>query len=138
MFYHKKAYGAIVRGDQLLIFREQLEEREDFAQLPGGTIEEGESIEDGLLREVYEESGLSDLRIVRMLGCDTVRGARDRIDLRHFYLLECNEPMQDSWLHHEMHGSEHDYPLPFLYSWMPIEEAKLGMGGDHHRFLHLI
>jgi ADP-ribose pyrophosphatase YjhB (NUDIX family) len=137
MIYRKKAYGCITRGEHLLIFREQLEGREDFAQLPGGTIEYGESLEDGLLREVYEESGLSDVAIVRMLGCDTFIGERFT-DLRHFYLLRCSEPMKDSWLHYEMHGSEHDYPLPFLYSWMPIKEAMLGMGGDHHKFLHLI
>jgi ADP-ribose pyrophosphatase YjhB (NUDIX family) len=135
MLYRKKAYAYIVRGNDLLIFREQLEGREDFPQLPGGTVEAGESIEDALLREVYEESGLSDLTIMRMLGCDAVQGAPDRIDLRHFYLVRCNEPMKESWLHYEEHGSEHDYPLPFLYSWMPIEESKLGLGGNHHRFL---
>jgi ADP-ribose pyrophosphatase YjhB (NUDIX family) len=137
MIYRKKAYGCITRGDELLIFREQLESREDFAQLPGGTIEVGEAVEDGLLREVYEETGLSDLEIVQMLGCDT-RIGEQYTDLRHFYLLQCNEPMRETWLHYEMHGSEHDHPLPFLYSWMPIEEAMLGMGGDHHKFLHLI
>jgi ADP-ribose pyrophosphatase YjhB (NUDIX family) len=135
MFYRKKAYAYIVRGDELLIFREQLDGRDDFAQLPGGTVEEGESIEEALLREVYEESRLSDVSIIRLLGCDVVRGAIDRIDLRHFFLVRSNEPMKDSWLHYEEHGSEHDYPLPFLYSWMPIEEARLGMGGDHHKFL---
>lgn len=138
MFYRKKAYGCIVEGDRLLIFREQLEGREDFAQLPGGTVEEGEAIEDALFREIYEESGLLDLRIERLLGCDVVQGAPDRIDLRHFYLVRCSEPMKEEWLHYEEHGSEHDYPLPFLYSWMLLSEATLGLAGDHHRFLHLI
>jgi ADP-ribose pyrophosphatase YjhB (NUDIX family) len=134
----RKAYGIISVGDRVLIFREQKADGEDVAQFPGGTIEDEESIEAGLLREVHEESGLSDLTIVRQLGCEVRRPTPEITTLRHFYLLHCGEPMKESWLHYEMFSSAHDAPLPYLYSWMLLDEAKLGMGGDHHKFLHLI
>lgn len=37
-------------------------------QLPAGTVEAGEAIEAALLREVQEETGLSEVRVVRDLG----------------------------------------------------------------------
>lgn len=38
-------------------------------QLPGGTVEENEPIEAAVWREVGEETGLTDLRLQRTIGC---------------------------------------------------------------------
>jgi ADP-ribose pyrophosphatase YjhB (NUDIX family) len=138
MLYRRKAYGIIKSADRVLIFREQKDDGEDVAQFPGGTIEDGESIEEGLLREVFEESGLSNLRIVRQLGCDVQQANPQLLAMRHFYLLECHEPMQETWLHYEMHSSEHDFPLPYLYTWITIKEAAATLGGGLDRFVKVI
>ncbi len=140
MTYKSKAYGIIKReDDRLLVFRELKKDGSiDVAQFPGGTIDDGESIEQGLLREVYEETGLSDIEIVRQLGCSQYVATEEFISLRHFYLLKCNEPMQGSWIHYEMFSSEHAHPLPYQYSWMTKEEAMLNLGADHDVFMHLI
>jgi ADP-ribose pyrophosphatase YjhB (NUDIX family) len=140
MIYKRKAYGIIQREDKtVLVFRELKSDGSiDVAQFPGGTIDDGESIEDGLLREVFEETGLSDIEIVRQLGCSQYPAAPNVISLRHFYLLRCNEPMQDTWIHYEMFSSEHAHPLPYQYGWMTKEEALLNLGAEHQQFLHLI
>lgn len=138
MRYQQKAYGCILRGKDVLVFRELKEGAEEDAQFPGGTIEDGEPIEAGLLREVEEETGLSDLRIVRQLGCATYFATPNHTSLRHFYLLECNEAMPDTWIHYEEHSCEFDYPLPYQFSWMPLEEACKGLAGEHHMLLHLV
>jgi 8-oxo-dGTP pyrophosphatase MutT (NUDIX family) len=138
MKYHRKAYGCITRGDYVLVFREIKGDIVDDIQFPGGTIEDGESIEAGLLREVEEESGLSDLKIVRLLGCDMWEAALGHIAMRHFYQMTCAEEMPDTWRHYENFSSEHDHPLLYEFIWIPISEAKKGMLGEHHRFVHVI
>jgi ADP-ribose pyrophosphatase YjhB (NUDIX family) len=140
MIYKRKASGLIKRDDNaLLVFRElKADGSTDVAQFPGGTIDDGERVEDGLMREIFEETGLSDIEIVRQLGCSQYLAWPEIVSLRHFYLLRCNEAMQESWIHYEMFSSEHDHPLPYQYSWMTKEDAMLNLGGDHQVFLHLI
>ena len=38
-------------------------------QIPAGTVEDGESLETGVMREVYEETGLKRVKIEKCLGC---------------------------------------------------------------------
>lgn len=140
MIYKRKAYGIIQREDgALLVFREiKADGTIDIAQFPGGTVDDEESIEAGLLREVYEETGLSDLEIIRQLGCAPYRATEDVISLRHFYLLRCNEVMQDTWVHYERFSSEHAHPLPYEYRWMTREQAMFTLGGEHEFFVSSI
>lgn len=37
-------------------------------QLPAGTVEEGETVEQAVLREVFEETGLTQVRLVQQIG----------------------------------------------------------------------
>src|SRR5207247_369489 len=64
---HKVA-GFVTRGvsqaQELLVFRHPL----GGLQLPTGTVEVGEEIQAAVLREVAEETGLNDMRLVRHLA----------------------------------------------------------------------
>lgn len=86
-------------------------------QLPGGGIEMGESIEAALHREIYEESGLINLPIVRKLGVcercwlDTRFTAR-----RHYFLLEAPAATPEQW-EHTVHGNGKDAGFRFSYFW---------------------
>lgn len=56
----RKAIAYITQGDRLLVFR-QPQYPEAGIQVPGGTIEDGESADEAALREAREETGLAEL-----------------------------------------------------------------------------
>lgn len=60
------AYGVIRSGNKILV----LPHVNNGFDFPGGTIEMGEKLEDGLVREVYEETGLT-VTPSRLLGAFT-------------------------------------------------------------------
>lgn len=71
LFWHRfqivRAAGGLVEnehGDVLFIFRR------GFWDLPKGKIDDGESIEDCAIREIQEETGLQDLKLIKPI-CST-------------------------------------------------------------------
>jgi len=82
--------------------------------LPKGLIELGETEIEAATREVREETGVSDLKLVDKIG--TIRyqfGYREkRFDKTvHFFLFETNQVETTV-------GTEHD-----VYAWLPFEKA---------------
>jgi ADP-ribose pyrophosphatase YjhB (NUDIX family) len=65
--------GAVVRGGQLLLVRRASRHGRGNWQLPGGFIEPNETIEQAVVREVEEESGVS-------AEVEAVLGLRSRYD----------------------------------------------------------
>jgi 8-oxo-dGTP diphosphatase len=54
LIFRPSAYGIIIKDDKVL-----LNQAWDGYDFPGGGIEKGETIHDGLLREIKEETGLT-------------------------------------------------------------------------------
>ena len=80
---------------------------------PKGHVCEGESHEEAAIREVREETGLTDLHVIKKLGIVT-RPSIERDGIKvlkdiHLYLLK-----SESYKHH---GAEE------VYGWYTIEEA---------------
>ena len=63
-----RAVAVVVRGAKLLVVARRLDGRE-YAVLPGGGIEPGETPEQAVVREAREETGL-ETRVVRWLFDD--------------------------------------------------------------------
>lgn len=62
------AYAVIIEDDKILLSPQHGDNRYD---LPGGKVDLGESMEDGLVREVKEETGI-EVSPVRLLGVHDV------------------------------------------------------------------
>jgi 8-oxo-dGTP pyrophosphatase MutT (NUDIX family) len=90
-----QASGGVVLDDAarvLLIERDVVRDEKPVheVRLPKGRVEPGETDEQTALREVCEETGYCDLRIVADLGTSRVefdRGDKHVIRIDHFYLM---------------------------------------------------
>jgi 8-oxo-dGTP pyrophosphatase MutT (NUDIX family) len=103
---------------ELLVF-DQHGDPEAGTQVPAGRLDPGESLEDGLRRELHEEAGLDRVRIVRELPVlgDWVDGSEYE---NHAFEVSVDgaEP-PDTW-EHVVHGDGDDAGLVFLYRWEPV------------------
>jgi 8-oxo-dGTP pyrophosphatase MutT (NUDIX family) len=103
-------------GHELLLFRHPDYEAASI-QIPGGGLEAGESVEAALYREIHEESGLTDLRIIRKLGESRRCWLDTNVEsCRHYFLLEVLGNVLDRW-DHTVHGTGLDAGLCFSYFW---------------------
>jgi len=58
----KNVRGVIIRGDKILLIHRK-KKGEEYFVTPGGGVEDGETLEEGLKREIWEETGLE------LVGC---------------------------------------------------------------------
>lgn len=66
--------GILIEDNQILLVQQKLSDKRNWS-LPGGRLERGETISQGLIREMKEETGL-DVEVVRMLYlCDVEVGS---------------------------------------------------------------
>jgi 8-oxo-dGTP pyrophosphatase MutT (NUDIX family) len=102
---------------ELLVF-EHRDRPEIAVQVPAGRLDPGEELEAGLLREIEEESGLTNVRIVRELP-----GFEDHYRSRyenHGFHLVLEEDAADEW-EHVVFGAGDDAGLVFRYRWVPVQ-----------------
>ena len=61
--------GILIENNEILLVQQKLSDKRNWS-LPGGRLERGETLSQGLIREMKEETGL-DVEIIRMLYlCD--------------------------------------------------------------------
>ena len=122
MIERQKVYTYITRDSHLLLFTHP-NSPEAGIQVPGGTVELDERVEDAALREAIEETGLAGLRLSSFLGemrRDMSDFGRDEIHHRYFFHVWCDENPPRSWRHGEFTPSESSAqldPIPFDFYW---------------------
>ncbi len=125
----QRVFTYITRADQLLIL-EYVDGRYLQPQIPGGTLESGELPAQAALREAYEETGLSALRLVKCLGSftrDLTDIGRNETIVAWFFHLHTDEVTAESWRHFECDSSEGLGPIELALSWVPLSDIpKLG------------
>jgi 8-oxo-dGTP diphosphatase len=92
-------------------------------RFPGGGIERGENIEDGLCREIMEESGLDQLEFIRKLGVQRYfKSYLSRFIERHDFFFRTQGELPDEW-EHIVHGSGKDNGEIFSFHWISPEDV---------------
>jgi 8-oxo-dGTP diphosphatase len=128
-----KVIAYVTQGEHLLVFRHTAYP-EAGIQVPAGTIEPGESPEEAVLREVREETGLSALRIKRLLAIreqDLSSFGQAEVYRRHFFHIEVFEEVPTTWRHWEALPSQGE-PVEFEFFWvkLPNHVPELSGGQD--------
>ena len=130
----KKVVAYVTREDELLVFTHR-DFPEAGVQVPAGTVEEGETLDAAVLREVHEETGLppAALHIEAYLGNCLWKTGSDNHD-RHFYHLRLTAAAPDRWLHDELHAGTSE-PIAFSFFWVKLDDPRLRLAGGQDALL---
>ena len=127
-----KVLAYVVRDERLLVFRHTDFSYEEVGiQVPAGTVRDGESPEDAVLREASEETGLAGFRIIRKLGEAEydITPERFEIQRRHVFHLELLGEAPDRWESSEDHDGLGE-PTRFECFWIPLRSAHILQSGQ--------
>lgn len=92
-------------------------------QVPGGTLKSGETAIEALHRELFEESGLTALELMRPLGMRVLPSPIHGDPLRyHAFHLVGQSELPDAWVH-TVSAGEGDLGLAFEYFWLSLPEV---------------
>ena len=109
-------------------------------QVPSGSVERGEDVLDGALREFIEESGAALKTKLRFLGSYVYYKPHiDKFQERFHFNVEAGS-LPDQWTHF-VTGEGSDRDLEFRYYWMDVRDAavKLQIGlGDGLKYFGLV
>jgi 8-oxo-dGTP pyrophosphatase MutT (NUDIX family) len=122
----EKVYSYINQRERLLVFR-HVDFPEAGIQVPGGTMDAGETPEAAVLREAGEETGLGDLVVKAFLGRDEFLDSSTnpgKILVRHFFHLGSPHEIPETWQHYENDPSDGSPgPILFEFYWLPVGVA---------------
>lgn len=134
-----KILAYIINKNKLLVFN-QPDYPEAGIQIVGGTLEKNEDINQAIIREIQEETGLKHFSIISYLG-KTERNmedyGKDEIHIRHFFHVITNENTNKSWTHIEKFSSGSKNNILFNFYWIDFKDAK-DLILNHDELLHLI
>ncbi len=124
----RKVVAYITKGTKLLVLKHR-DHPEIGIEVPAGTVEKDEDLEKAVLREIEEETGLTNVKLKSYLGQkDWLASIFNpaQVHERHFFHLEAQDPVQEEWLHYEMHPSGGDgKPVAYNLFWVEKEAAEL-------------
>ena len=126
---HKVLIYATWQG-RLLVFDEP-----DFPkiklQVPGGTMEPGESPEQAAAREFTEETGLTPPEALTHLVTQDYHYPKDGRTIchrRHYFHIALAGEQRQTWIHREMTPFGGGDPIRFRFFWLGIDGARHRLG----------
>lgn len=130
----EKVFAYITNGNRLLIFTHTYFP-EAGIQVPAGSLNPGENPDDGVMREAFEETGLTGLVMIGYLGeqnLDRIPYGKNEIHHRRFYHLACPGNPPATWRHYENDPSEGDPgPIAFDFFWAILPYELPPLIADH-------
>ena len=134
-----KVFAYITHHNRLLVFIHPFAP-EAGIQVPAGTIKANERPEAAVLREAFEETGLSDPIVDGFIGeHDRVMSdfGRDEIHHRRFYHPRCEGNPPATWRHEERDSSDDpkQAPIIFEFFWAPLPHDVPPLIADHGKML---
>jgi len=118
-----RVFTYITRGTELLVL-DYVDGSYLEPQIPGGTIEPGESPEAAAIREGEEETGLTDLTVISFLGSfkkDLRVIGRDEVIQAWFFHLDAGGSTPERWRHTEADPHDGSDSIVFELYWVPVE-----------------
>jgi 8-oxo-dGTP diphosphatase len=134
----RKVFAYVTHTDRLLVFS-QPGAPEAGIQVPAGTVEAGEDPDAAVMREAFEETGLTGVRLVRFLGeqvRDMSTEGLSAVHHRRFYHLQCEHQPPERWEHAELYPSDGSPgPIIFSFSWVRMPDEIPNLIADHGALL---
>ena len=111
---HTIGVGAVVinKQNEILLVRDRIHTSHSIYKLPGGMLEEAQSLEDGVVREVWEETGIK-AKLIKMVS--VLNSHPYRFNKSNMYIVFQLEPLSSEINIIDTHEIEKAF-------WMPLEE----------------
>jgi ADP-ribose pyrophosphatase YjhB (NUDIX family) len=119
----KRVVGYVTRGRELLVFDHK--GRPDVpTQVPAGRVDSSEDLEEGLRREVEEETGVKEIEIVRVLadGVEFEQLYGPHVHESHAFHAVAGPGGLDAW-EHPVTGTGRDSGLVYFCRWVPLDDC---------------
>ncbi len=127
-FQHKVVAYVIRKKDtenQLLVFDHDLQFADAGTQVPAGSVDGSEKIEDAILREVFEESGLKNFKNIEKIDeyLFFSDGSKKYLK-RYVFCLQISDTVPDQWTH-KVSGGGSDQKMNFHYYWINLNDISV-------------
>ncbi len=138
----KRKVFAYITSEQRLLLLLHPDHPEAGIQVPAGTIRPGETVEEAVMREATEETGLVNLELVSTLGSRTFDMrpfGRNELHERHFVHLRCHDETSAAFDHWESdpEGSPGER-IRFRLVWSSLGEPLPDFIAGHDAFVDVL
>ncbi|WP_262249573.1 NUDIX domain-containing protein [Parapedobacter soli] len=121
--FNIRVYGILVNDDRQVLISDEREYGMEFSKFPGGGLEYGEGLADGLMREFYEECNAA-IRVVQHIHTTDVfvKSVFDGSQvIAVYYSVKNDTPISCRFSNTRFDFSE-GLAIDQVFRWVPIDE----------------